>query len=431
MATIKELREQAARTLAEARSMLDSIKDDATPEQRAEAEQAVDRALDEMSSIEARADRMAKVEEAEKRMAEIAEREAEERRRSNRPHLPEGEARTGGQMDYRDAFRAYLQAQGNLGAMDAEARAVLEAGYQPMNAEHRAQTTTNAAGGYSIPETMMERVIVSMAAWGPMYSGAPFTDIVTAGGNPMPFPTVNDTAVTAGSHTEGATLTDDGGKDVTFGTKQLDAYAFDTEWLRVSRELADDSFVAMETFIGGLLGERLARIANTQLTVGSGSSAPNGIVTASASGVVAAANNAITADEIIDLQHSVDPAYRNSPSVAFMFHDTTLQAIRKLKDGDGNYLLQMGNIQIGAPNTLLGRPYYINQDIAELGDGVNSRVMVFGDMSKYYVRKVGQPLIGAIQDKDFWPGFGIAGYIRFDGELADAAAVKHLALAAS
>jgi HK97 family phage major capsid protein len=247
----------------------------------------------------------------------------------------------------------------------------------------------------------------------------------------MPFPTVNDTAVTAGAHTEGATLTDDGGKDVTFGTKQLDAYAFDTEWLRVSRELADDSFVAMETFIGGLLGERLARIANSQLTVGTGSSAPNGIVTASGAGKVAAANNAITADEVIDLQHSVDPAYRNSPSVGFMFHDTTLQAIRKLKDGDGNYLLQMGNIQVGAPNTLLGRPYYINQNMPELTDGVDSRVMVFGDMSKYYVRKVGQPLIGAIQDKDFWPGFGIAGYIRFDGELADAAAVKHLALAAS
>jgi HK97 family phage major capsid protein len=429
MATIKELREQAARTLTEARSMLDSIKDDATEEQRAEAEIAVDRALDEMSQIEARADRMEKVEAAEKRMAEQAEREAEQRRRDGRPQLPAGEARTGGDMDYRDAFRAYLQAQGNLGAMDAEARAVLEAGYQTIEA--RAQTTTNAAGGYSIPETMMQRVVTSMAAWGPMYAGAPFTDIVTTGGNPMPFPTVNDTAVTAGAHTEGSTLTDDGGKDVTFGTKQLDAYAFDTEWLRVSKELADDSFIAMETFIGGLLGERLARIANAQLTVGTGSSAPNGIVTASAAGKVATSSSAITADEIIDLQHSVDPAYRNSPSVGFMFHDTTLQAIRKLKDGDGNYLLQMGNIQVGAPSTLLGRPYYINQDMAELGDGVDSRVMVFGDMSKYYVRKVGQPLVGAIQDKDFWPGFGIAGYIRFDGELGDTAAVKHLALAAS
>ena len=62
--------------------------------------------------------------------------------------------------------------------------------------------------------------------------------------------------------------------------------------------------------------------------------------------------------------------------------------------------------------------------MASLATG--QKVMLFGDFSKYFVRKVGQPLVGAIQDKDFWPGFGIAGYIRFDGELADTAAVKHL-----
>ena len=66
----------------------------------------------------------------------------------------------------------------------------------------------------------------------------------------------------------------------------------------------------------------------------------------------------------------------------------------------------------------------INDDMDTLAAA--KKVMLFGDFSKYYVRKVGSPLIGAISDKDFWPGFGIAGYIRFDGELADNAAVKHL-----
>jgi HK97 family phage major capsid protein len=84
----------------------------------------------------------------------------------------------------------------------------------------------------------------------------------------------------------------------------------------------------------------------------------------------------------------------------------------------------MGNVQAGIPPTFNGRPYSINQAMASLGTG--NKVMLFGDFSKYYVRKVGSPLIGAISDKDFWPGFGIAGYIRFDGELADNAAVKHL-----
>ena len=245
----------------------------------------------------------------------------------------------------------------------------------------------------------------------------------------MPFPTVNDTASTAGAHTEGATLTDDGGKDVTFAEKQLDAFAFDTEWLKVSKELADDSAFGMEALLADLLGERLGRIANLQLTTGSGSSAPHGIVTASTVGLTAAGTASITADELIDLQHSVDPAYRRSPKVRWMFNDATLKAIRKLKDGDGNYLWQMGDIRSGAPGMLLDAPYSINQDMDSLAAA--KKVAVFGDFGKYFVRKVGEPLIGAIQDKDFWPGFGIAGYIRFDGELSDTAAVKHLITAAS
>ena len=100
----------------------------------------------------------------------------------------------------------------------------------------------------------------------------------------------------------------------------------------------------MESFLGRLLGERMARIANNKLTKGSGSSDVEGIVTNSAAGVTAASATAIAADEIIDLVHSVDPAYCVG-NAAFMTNDSTLEAVRKLKDGDGNYLWQMGNYQ--------------------------------------------------------------------------------------
>ena len=430
MATLKELREQAARTLTEARSMLDGISDKATPEARTEAEQSVDRALDEMSQIEARTERMEKLEAHEKRMASANEADERSRRENRRPGMDPAEVTTGGDIDYRTAFHQYLRAQGQKGEMSTEARSVLNAGYK--NVELRAQTTADAAGGYTVPTELLNILVRSMAAWGPMYSEDVGTVLTTNGGGTLTMPTVNDTAVTAvASSGEAVTLVDDGGKDVTFGEKTLSAFAFNTEWLRVSKELADDSIFAMEQLLGDLLGERLGRIANLQLTTGTGSSAPNGIVTASTAGKVAAATNAITADEIIDLLHSVDPAYRGAPKVGFMFNDGTLQAIRKLKDGDGNYLWQMGNVQQGVPGSLLGYNYRINQAMAGLGSGVNSRVMLFGDTGKYYVRKVGAPLIGALQDKDFWPGFGVAGYIRFDGELADTAAVKHMALAAA
>lgn len=425
MATPKELREQAAKTVAEARTLLDNISDKSTKEQRAEAEQAVDKALAEASEIEGRAERMAKLEAAEKRAQEHAEAEERAKRESKRPGVEAAEAR-GESVDYRTAFHEYLRAQGVKGDMDPEARAVLERGYAKV--ELRAQTTTAAAGGYTIPTELAAIMVKSMAAWGPMYSEDVATSIITTGGAAITLPTVNDTAKVAAAHTEGATMTDDGGEDAVFGSKTLEAYAFDTEWLRVSKELADDSIFAMEQIIGDLLGERLGRTANTQLTTGTGSSAPNGVVTASTLGKTAAATAAITADEIIDLLHSVDPAYRVGPKVGFMFNDATLSAIRKLKDGDNNYLWQMGDVRAGVPGTLLGHTYHVNQAMASLGAA--AKVMLFGDFGKYYVRKVGAPLIGAIQDKDFWPGFGIAGYIRFDGELADTAAVKHLITAA-
>ncbi len=97
----------------------------------------------------------------------------------------------------------------------------------------------------------------------------------------------------------------------------------------------------------------MTRIANSKLTTGYGSSDVEGIVTNSAAGVTAASATAVTADEIIDLVHSVDLACRVR-NAAFMMNDNTLASVRKLKDGDGNYLWQMGNYQVGVPQNLLG-----------------------------------------------------------------------------
>lgn len=419
---IKELREKQARITAEARERLDLIGKETDEARAAELEAAHDKAMAEFDRIEGQIQRAMKLEQIEASL------------RSGDPRAPrgaDGEQRgvdDGQKPDYRHAFHAYLRNMGNVGLMSPEERAVLAAGY----AEIRAQTTSNTAGGYTVPTELLNILVKSMAAWGPMYDENVATVITTSGGGTITMPTVNDTTTAVVAHTEGTSLTDDGGSDTTFGQKTLGAYAFNTEWLRVSKELADDSIFAMEQILGDLLGERLGRRANTELTTGNGSTAPNGVVTASSLGKTSASATAITSDEVLDLLHSVDPAYRQSPKAAFMFNDATLAAIRKLKDGQGNYLWQMGNVQQGAPGTLLGYRYYVNQAMASIPASASaSKVMLFGDFSKYYVRKVGAPLIGAIQDKDFWPGFGIAGYIRFDGELADTAAVKHLITAAA
>lgn len=419
MSTIKELREQQARIATNARAKFDEIREDTPAERAAEIEREFDAMMADHDKIGGKIERLRKLEEAEARA------QAGDDRRPRGTEAAQRGVDDAGQIGYREAFHQYLRAQGNVGEMDAEARAVLRRGYS--NVEMRAQTTTTTAGGYMVPTELANILVKSMAAWGPMYDPTITSEIITSSGNQITMPTVNDTTTVVVKHTEGTTLTDDGGSDVTFGQKVLDAYPFNTEWLRVSKELVDDAAFNVEQIIGELLGERLARRANTELTTGDGTGDPNGIVTASSLGKSAAAAAALTVDELIDLVHSVDPAYRASPRVRFMMNDLTLAALRKLKYGDGHYIWQMGDIRSGQPDTLLGYAYSINQAMPAMTSAL--KPVIFGDFGKYYVRKVGSPLIGAIQDKDFWPGFGIAGYIRLDGELADTAAVKHIVMA--
>ena len=420
--SLTELNEKRGRLVAQAREALAEITKNTDEARAAELDARHDAIMADFDKVEKQIDREQRVAAAEARLAAAAEEE----RKAKRPTGADSEARgaaEGDKPEYREVFYKFLANGADLGELEPEERKVLRAGVASKDMEKRIQSTANAAGGYTVPVELANFIIKSMKAWGPMYNEDIATVMTTASGNIINIPTVDDTAVTAEAHTEGTALTDDGGKDVTFGQKQLAAYVFDTEFVKWSMELAQDSIFSVESLLGELLGERLGRIANLQLSTGTGTNAPNGIVTASSLGKTAAVAGAITTDEIIDLVHSVDPAYRQSPKVRFMFNDLTLAAIRKLKDGNGQYIWTMGNIQGGVPGTLLGYNYSINQAMANIATG--NKTMLFGDMGKYYVRKVGSPVIGVLRER-FWPDLGIAGLIRFDGELGDTAAVKHL-----
>jgi len=418
MSKIAELRERQQKLVAEARERLDQITSETDEGRAKELETQHDAAMAEYDKLEKVIERETKLEALEKR---AAERRAEQRPISGSDAEARGQDE-GKKLEYRQVFHSFLAKGGSLEELSQEERNILKAGVIPA-AEHRAQTTSNTAGGYTVPTELANILVKSMKMWGPMYDEDICTVFNTSSGNPIPLPTVDDTAVTAGAHSEGVALTDDGGKDVTFGQKNLNAYVYDTEFVRFSMELAQDSIFNMENLLGNLLGERLGRIANQQLTTGDGTDDPNGVVTASSLGKTAAAQAAITSDEIIDLVHSVDPAYRQSPKVRFMMNDLTLAAIRKLKDGEGRYIWSSGDVQKGVPGTLYGYIYSINQAMASIATG--NKTVLFGDFGKYYVRKVGAPAIGVLRER-FWPDLGIAGLVRLDGELGDTAAVKHL-----
>jgi HK97 family phage major capsid protein len=422
--SLKDLQEKRGRLVTQAREALNEITANTDEARSAELDARHD-------AIMADFDKLEKQIEREERLAAIEgrfEARAAEERAKKRPVSGDDVQRgqdDGEKAEYREVFFKFLASGASLDALDGEERKVLRAGTE--NIEKRIQTGgSNTAGGYTVPVELQNMLVRSMKAWGPMYDGSIVSELNTTSGNALPIPTTDDTSKTGVQGTEGTALTDDGSADAVFGQKQLEAYDFNTKFVKFSWQLAQDSIFNMETLLADLLGERLGRLANAQLTTGTGTNAPNGIVTASTLGKTAASATAIAADEIIDLSHAVDPAYRISPKVGFMFNDLTLAAIRKLKDGQGNYLWQMGNVKEGVPGTLLGYRYVINQAMANIATG--NKTILFGDFGKYWVRKVGSPVIGVLRER-FWPDLGIAGLIRFDGELLDTASVKYLAQA--
>lgn len=425
--SLNDLNEKRGSLVAQAREALNEITKNTDEARAAELDARHDTIMVEFDKVEKLIEREQRLADAEKRLAD----RADEERRRQRPTGADTDVRgqdEGEKLEYREVFYKFLAGGADPSFLEPEERSILRAGVEK-KVEFRTQTTGSpAAGGYTVPVELATFIVRSMKDWGPMYDEDIATIIPTASGNVINIPTTDDTSKTGGKHTEGAALADDGSQDAVFGNRELSAYVYDTEFVKFSMELAQDSVFSMESLLGSLLGERLGRIANRELTIGDGTGDPNGVVTASSLGKTTVAAAAITGDEIIDLLHSVNAAYRRSPKARFMFADTTLAAIRKLKDGDGNYLWSMGDVQKSEPGTLLGYRYSINDDMDTLAAA--KKVMLFGDFSKYFVRKVGSPVIGVLRER-FWPDLGIAGLIRFDGELGDTAAIKHLVMAAA
>jgi HK97 family phage major capsid protein len=139
--------------------------------------------------------------------------------------------------------------------------------------------------------------------------------------------------------------------------------------------------------------------------------------------VTAANASSIVAADLIDLFHGVDPAYRNGPKVAFMMNDSTLKAIRKLKDdsggaGVGNFLWMAG-LSAGIPDTILGKPYFVNQDMASIA--TTNKTVLFGDFSKYLIRNVREiTMLRLVERYADFHQVGFLAFSRHDGRILDA-----------
>jgi HK97 family phage major capsid protein len=149
----------------------------------------------------------------------------------------------------------------------------------------------------------------------------------------------------------------------------------------VSNELLNDSVFNIEDYIAKEFSRRIGAKEEEAFFTGNGTNKPTGILDETGGGQVGATTanaTAITFDEVMDLYYSLKSPYRNK--AVFMLNDATVKALRKLKDGNGQYLWQ-NSVVAGTPDTILNRPVYTSSFMPTAAAG--AKTMVFGDL-KYY-----------------------------------------------
>ncbi|HEM4248715.1 TPA: phage major capsid protein [Streptococcus suis] len=167
--------------------------------------------------------------------------------------------------------------------------------------------------------------------------------------------------------------------DESFGQVTLDSYKIGTA-IRVSEELINDSVFDLESYMTAEFARRIGTEEEKSFLIGDGSKKPTGIFTqADVTGPTTSTKD-ITFDDMIELYHSLPASYRKN--AVWILHDSTVKAIRKLKDGNGNYIWQPST-QAGQPDLILNRPYYTST-FAPLPEAGN-KAIAFGDFSYYWI----------------------------------------------
>lgn len=414
----KQLRAERVEHIEKARDILDKAEGesrDLNTEERSEYDKLVE-AADEMKPryerLEAQAERESEMADAQYRSRDLAKSQ-----RSEDGDDPVAGALTAAQRvkalrgseEYQRAFDAYL-VRGE-GALAPEQAALLH------NAELRAQTIgTGSEGGFTTSTDTEGRIVealgveVAMRALGTVIPIASDREIPVVDA-PADY---GDPALTA----ESAAYNED---DVVLEQRTLGAFKL-TRLVRASEELVADDDAGFMALLPSFIARRFGPSEEAWFVNGTGSSQPRGVLLDAPVGVTAASATAVTADELIDHQHTVRRPYR--PRSSWLMNDQTIRDIRKLKDGDNQYLWRMG-LEPGASETLLGKPVFTSASMPLMATGL--KAVAYGDFSYYWIGDRGQRSVKRLVER--YAELGQIGFVasqRTDGVLTVQESVKHL-----
>lgn len=324
-----------------------------------------------------------------------------------------GQPSEGDGQGYAEAFERYMRH--GMERLTSEQRQLLMNNFSEVRAQG---TTSDTAGGYLVPEGFRDTMTETMKAFGGLLNLC--TVITTTTGNDLPWPTNDDTGNEGALLAENSQVTE---QDVTLGQRQMKAHTYTSKLVRVSLQLLQDSVFDLNTWLPRKLGERIGRAVAGHLATGTGIDQPEGITTNITVGKTGATGQttSIIYDDLVDLEHSVDLAYR--AGARYMMHDGTLKVIRKLKDAD-NRPLWVPVPAPGFPATINGFAYSVDNKMPE--PGASRKTIVFGDIAAGYIARqvLGVQVMRLTERYADYLQVGFLGFARYDGIVDDASAIR-------
>ncbi|MGW3410249.1 phage major capsid protein [Streptomyces sp. NPDC000888] len=314
---------------------------------------------------------------------------------------------------YAEAFSTYLR--GGMDRLTSEQRNMM----MDQQVDLRAMGgNTDVGGGFTVPDEFRNIMTETMKAFGGVFGLADV--ITTSTGADLNWPTNDDTS------NEGEILGENvaaGELDIQVGGKKLKAYTFSSKQVRLSLQLLQDSAFGLESWVPKKLGERIGRRAARAWTTGTGVDQPEGITTSAVVGKTGAGGQttSIIYDDLVDIEHSVDVAYR--ASAQYLMHDLMLKVIRKLKDTQGRPLWQPIPAP-GFPATINGFTYNIDNSMPV--PAASAKSIAFGDFKAgYLIRQVlDVQTLRLVERYAEYLQVAFLGFARMDGMINDSSAIR-------
>ncbi|MES0412654.1 phage major capsid protein [Anaerostipes caccae] len=285
--------------------------------------------------------------------------------------------------------------------------------------EERAEKLTFTDNGAVIPNSIMNKIIEKVVDICPVYQMA---DRYNVGGNiSIPYYDEETSSITMAYADEFTELTSSSGS-----FKSIDLSGFLAGALTlVSKKLMNNSNFNVLQKVIDYMGKAIAKFVEHECLIGTADKAAG--MTGVKQVITAEAANAITADELIDVQEEVPDTYQGD--CIWIMNKTTRKAIRKLKDSDGNYLLNR-DVSAKWGYTLLGKDVYCSDNMDKMEAG--KEAIIYGDMSGLAVKVTEEATIEVLREKyATMHAVGVVAWMEIDTKVADVQKIAKLKMKAS